>query len=76
MRGDGHVYSERWHASNELRILLAQTAAGPLLQEATDKMFAGVRAVANLAVSALNCGRSHGPPGTSHLGRSEGRVRD
>jgi type IV secretory pathway TraG/TraD family ATPase VirD4 len=38
---------------DELRVLLAETAAGPLLQKCTDKMFGGVRAVTNSAVAAL-----------------------
>jgi type IV secretory pathway TraG/TraD family ATPase VirD4 len=54
VQDDAELYRLLLTASDdELRVLLAETAAGPLLQKATDRMFGSVRAVTTSALAAL-----------------------
>ncbi|HEY0746516.1 MAG TPA: type IV secretion system DNA-binding domain-containing protein [Steroidobacteraceae bacterium] len=54
VKDDGEIYRLLAEASpEELKLLLANSAAGPFLAEANDKMFGSVRSVTSSAVRAL-----------------------
>lgn len=54
IRDDGEVYRLLTKApSQELKILLSGTAAGPFLEEANERMFGSIRSVTSSAVHAL-----------------------